>query len=67
MYSTGVVGRIQVSKKARDMLQDVYDFDFRERIEVKGIDGGMDVYLLKGRRENMHPPGTDSHRLVSLS
>uniref|UniRef100_A0A915JMT9 Uncharacterized protein n=1 Tax=Romanomermis culicivorax TaxID=13658 RepID=A0A915JMT9_ROMCU len=33
MYSTGVVGRVQVSRKARDMLQDVYDFEYRDHIE----------------------------------
>jgi len=55
MYSTGVKDRIQVSKKAKDMLEDVYDFHFREHIEVKGIDAGMDVFLLAGRKESMKP------------
>lgn len=55
MYSNGVCGRIQVSEKAKTMLQDVYEFEYRDHIEVKGIDGGMEVYLVKGRRENMQP------------
>uniref|UniRef100_A0A915L634 adenylate cyclase n=1 Tax=Romanomermis culicivorax TaxID=13658 RepID=A0A915L634_ROMCU len=59
MYSTGVVSRVQVSRKARDMLQDVYDFEYRDHIEVKGIDGGMEVYLLKNRRESMQPKNKD--------
>lgn len=50
MYSTGVVGRIQVPGRVAAMLGDRYEFEYRDHIDVKGIDGGMDVYLLKGRR-----------------
>lgn len=50
MYSTGVVDRIQVSQYTRDLLCDRYDFEFRDHIEVKGIDTGMDTYLLVGRK-----------------
>ncbi len=49
MYSTGVEGRIQVPAKVVEILQDRYEFEFRDHIEVKGIDEGMDVYLLVGR------------------
>jgi len=55
MYSTGVKGRIQVPQKAKDMLEDVYDFEFRDHIEVKGIDAGLDVFLVSGRKESMKP------------
>ncbi|VIO92580.1 adenylate cyclase, type IX, putative [Brugia malayi] len=50
MYSTGVQNRIQVSQKTRDLLCDRYDFEYRDHIEVKGVDGGMDTYLLVGRK-----------------
>ena len=46
MYSTGVLNRIQVSQHTREYLLDRYEFEFRDHIEVKGIDGGMDTYLL---------------------
>lgn len=59
MYSTGVQNRIQVSQKTRDILCDRYDFEYRDHIEVKGIDGGMDTYLLVGRKGE--PPITFSN------
>ncbi|MFH4976993.1 hypothetical protein AB6A40_003702 [Gnathostoma spinigerum] len=60
MYSTGVENRIQVSQKTRDILCERYDFVYRDHIEVKGIDGGMDTYLLVGRKGE--PPINFSHR-----
>ncbi|CAB3403497.1 unnamed protein product [Caenorhabditis bovis] len=56
MYSTGVLNRIQVSQHTRDILLDRYDFEYRDHIEVKGIDGGMDTYLLVGRKADKIPP-----------
>ncbi|MCP9258296.1 Adenylate cyclase type 9 [Dirofilaria immitis] len=43
-----------VSQQTRDLLCDRYDFEYRDHIEVKGVDGGMDTYLLVGRKG--HPP-----------
>lgn len=57
MYSTGVLNRIQVSAHTRDILLDQYEFEYRDHIEVKGIDGGMDTYLLVGRKADCIPPG----------
>uniref|UniRef100_A0AC34PUL0 Guanylate cyclase domain-containing protein n=1 Tax=Panagrolaimus sp. JU765 TaxID=591449 RepID=A0AC34PUL0_9BILA len=54
MYSTGVENRIQVSQYTRDLLCDRYEFEYRDHIEVKGVDGGMDTYLLVGRKDE--PP-----------
>lgn len=31
----------QVSQHTRDTLLDRYDFEYRDHIEVKGIDGGI--------------------------
>ncbi|CAI5445983.1 unnamed protein product [Caenorhabditis angaria] len=56
MYSTGVLNRIQVSQHTRDLLLDRYEFEYRDHIEVKGIDGGMDTYLLVGRKGEGIPP-----------
>ncbi|CAD6192956.1 unnamed protein product [Caenorhabditis auriculariae] len=55
MYSTGVLNRIQVSQHTRDILLDRYDFEYRDHIEVKGIDGGMDTYLIVGRKADAIP------------
>uniref|UniRef100_A0A0K0D6Q5 Fructose-bisphosphatase n=1 Tax=Angiostrongylus cantonensis TaxID=6313 RepID=A0A0K0D6Q5_ANGCA len=37
-------------------LLDQYEFEYRDHIEVKGIDGGMDTYLLVGRKADCIPP-----------
>lgn len=76
MYSTGVENRIQVifalsyidginntfqvSQYTRDLLCDRYDFEYRDHIEVKGVDGGMDTFLLVGRKGEppLFPPKT---------
>ncbi|CAD5210753.1 unnamed protein product [Bursaphelenchus xylophilus] len=50
MYSTGVEDRIQVSEETKKLLVDRYDFEYRAHIDVKGVDGGMDTYLLVGRK-----------------
>lgn len=39
-----------MSQKTRDLLCDRYEFEYRDHIEVKGVDGGMDTYLLVGRK-----------------
>uniref|UniRef100_A0AC35UAH6 Guanylate cyclase domain-containing protein n=1 Tax=Rhabditophanes sp. KR3021 TaxID=114890 RepID=A0AC35UAH6_9BILA len=58
MYSTGVENRIQVSEHTKDLLVDRYDFEFRDHIEVKGVDAGMDTFLLVGRKGELplYPP-----------
>ncbi|CAJ0941909.1 unnamed protein product, partial [Mesorhabditis belari] len=56
MYSTGVQNRLQVSKLTRDLLSDRYEFEFRGNVEVKGVDGGMETFLLVGRRAEAIPP-----------
>ncbi|CAJ0578607.1 unnamed protein product, partial [Mesorhabditis spiculigera] len=55
MYSTGVENRLQVSKDTRDLLADRYEFEFRGNVEVKGVDGGMETFLLVGRRAEAIP------------
>lgn len=62
MYSTGVLNRIQVSQHTREYLLDRYEFEFRDHIEVKGIDGGMDTYLLVGRKGDGIPPAIKDNR-----
>lgn len=47
---------LQVSAHTRDILLDQYEFEYRDHIEVKGIDGGMDTYLLVGRKADRIPP-----------
>ncbi|KAJ1367192.1 hypothetical protein KIN20_028054 [Parelaphostrongylus tenuis] len=65
MYSTGVLNRIQVSSHTRDILLDQYEFEYRDHIEVKGIDGGMDTYLLVGRKADRIPPGVTNNNNVN--
>ncbi|UMM23449.1 hypothetical protein L5515_004164 [Caenorhabditis briggsae] len=62
MYSTGVLNRIQVSQHTREFLLDRYEFEFRDHIEVKGIDGGMDTYLLVGRKGDGIPPSVKDNK-----
>jgi class 3 adenylate cyclase len=45
MQSSGVPGRIQVAQSTRELFHDSYEFDERERVEVKGL-GPMTTYLL---------------------
>ncbi|XP_078323859.1 adenylate cyclase type 9-like isoform X3 [Crassostrea virginica] len=50
MYSTGVKDRIQVPEASLQLLEEMFDFEYRGTIQVKGK-GDMKTYLLKGRRE----------------
>ncbi|GAB0100897.1 adenylate cyclase type 9 [Sergentomyia squamirostris] len=49
MDSTGVAGRIQVGKDCLPYLEDVYEFEPRGSVYVKGKDN-MEVYLFKGKK-----------------
>jgi len=49
MYSTGVVGRVQVTEDTAKMLEHRYKFEYRDTIFVKGK-GKMRTYLLQGKR-----------------
>ena len=50
MESHGIPGRIQVSIYTYQLLRDVYDFEDRGPIEIKGK-GEMRTYLLYGRKK----------------
>ncbi|XP_050692917.1 adenylate cyclase type 9-like isoform X7 [Eriocheir sinensis] len=52
MDSTGVPGRIQVSNRCAAVLNRRYELEHRGQVFVKGKDN-MDVYLLKGRKEDV--------------
>lgn len=52
MDSTGVPGRIQVSNRCATVLNRRYELERRGQVFVKGKDN-MDVYLLKGRKEDV--------------
>ncbi|XP_071526446.1 adenylate cyclase type 9 [Panulirus ornatus] len=52
MDSTGVPGRIQVSNRCAVVLSRRYELERRGQVFVKGKDN-MDVFLLKGRREDI--------------
>jgi class 3 adenylate cyclase len=51
MESTGLPGRVQVSEATYQLLKDLFEFEDRGPIEVKGK-GQMSVYLLIGQRED---------------
>ena len=51
MESHGVVGEIQVGPNAYDALKDLFEFEKRGEIEVKGI-GPLAAHLLKGKKAN---------------
>lgn len=49
MYSTGMTNRIQVPEATATALEDVFDFEYRGEISVKGK-GQMKTYLVVGRK-----------------
>ena len=51
MESTGVSGRIQVSRPTYERVHDLFEFEERECVEVKGK-GTMKTYLLSAKH---HP------------
>ncbi|XP_062572083.1 adenylate cyclase type 9-like [Saccostrea cucullata] len=53
MYSTGVKDRIQVPEACLKLLEEVFEFEYRGTIQVKGK-GDMKTYLLKGKRDGVH-------------
>jgi len=50
MYSTGMAGRIQVTKDCADKLEPKFDFEYRDEIFVKGK-GNVKTYLHVKRKE----------------
>lgn len=53
MYSTGVKDRIQVPEASLQLLEEMFEFEYRGTIQVKGK-GDMKTYLLKGKREGAY-------------
>lgn len=49
-----------MSDETRKLLIDRYDFEFRDHIDVKGVDGGMNTYLLVGRKGEPPINGPDA-------
>ena len=60
MDSTGVPGRIQVSNRCATVLNRRYELERRGQVFVKGKDN-MDVYLLKGCKEDVWGSGDIGH------
>lgn len=50
MDSTGVPGRIQLRAECVPILEDLYEFEARGKVYVKGKDM-MEVVLFKGKKE----------------
>lgn len=50
MDSTGVPGRIQLRAECVPIFEDLFDFDPRGKVYVKGKDM-MEVMLFKGKKE----------------
>ncbi len=46
MESSGIPGKINISAYTRDLVKDVYECEYREKIEVKGK-GKVDIYPVK--------------------
>lgn len=53
MYSTGVKDRIQVPEASLQLLEEMFEFEYRGTIQVKGK-GDMKTYLLKGKKDDAH-------------
>jgi class 3 adenylate cyclase len=56
MESHGVAGRVQVTEPTRDRMQNLFRFEPRGMVDVKGK-GPMSTYLLVGRREPAETTG----------
>jgi len=52
MESTGIVGRIQCSRATYEMTHDVFDFEERTDVYVKGK-GNLTTYLVAGKKKNI--------------
>jgi hypothetical protein len=50
MYSTGVKGRIQVTRKVYERTYDVFKFEERRGVSVKGK-GTMVTYLVSSKKK----------------
>jgi class 3 adenylate cyclase len=50
MESSGVAGRVNVSKSTYELVKEVFDAEYRGKIVVKNM-GEVDMYLIKGIRE----------------
>jgi adenylate cyclase len=55
MESTGVPGRIQVTRETRERLAADFDFERRGLVDVKGK-GPIETWFLVGRPEDGQPP-----------
>ncbi len=55
MESQGLPNQIQVSESTYQLLKDVYTFEPRGEVEIKGK-GRMATYLLTGKATAIHPP-----------
>lgn len=62
MESSGVAGRVNVSKSTYELVKEVFDAEYRGKIAAKNI-GEVDMYLVKGIKECMKGQYTQSFQL----
>ena len=51
MESSSEPGRINISGITYDLVKDIYDFDYRGKVDVKGK-GEIDMYFVNKRLDN---------------
>ena len=56
MESTGVPGKIQVTERVYEKLNSHYLFEYRGKVECKGM-GEVSAYILKGKGSRVVQPG----------
>ena len=64
MESTGVPGRIQISRETYERVHDLYEFETRE-IEAKGK-GKLKTYLLKEKHHQNTSPSSERNAVTEL-
>jgi len=64
MESTGVPGRIQISRETYERVHDLYEFEARE-IEAKGK-GKLKTYLLKEKHHQNTSPSSERNAITEL-
>jgi class 3 adenylate cyclase len=66
MESTGVAGRIQLSRATYELVWNQYDFEDRGVVEVKGK-GAVNTYMYRGRTKPSRLPEPQWDQIIDMS
>ena len=66
MESSGVAGRVNVSKSTYELVKEVFDAEYRGKIVAKNM-GEVDMYLIKGIKDRTHTKEQNVRTIHELS